>query len=155
MLIAASQAGGAVARLALGAASDRWLGGRRPPWLVFTSALAAVVFLVYALVPTAAPVWAATLAFVAGVGAYGWVGIYFIISAEAGGVRQSGLLSGVSFAAIVVGLLTGAPLFGLVLDASDSYATAWSVFAAAAGLVALVIALFSTAIDRECRVALR
>ena len=126
------------------------LSGRRPPWLVFTSALAAVIFLVYAWVPTAAPLGAGVLAFAAGVGAYGWVGIYFIISAEAGGVRHSGLLSGVSFAAIVVGLLTGAPLFGLVLDASDSYATAWSVFAAAAGLVALVIALFSTAIDREC-----
>src|SRR4029453_3355353 len=28
-LVAVAQAGGAVARLALGAASDRWLGGRR------------------------------------------------------------------------------------------------------------------------------
>jgi predicted MFS family arabinose efflux permease len=151
MLIAASQAGGAVARLGLGAASDRWLGGRRPPWLVFTAALAALVFLVYALVPTAAPVWAATLAFMAGVGAYGWVGIYFIISAEAGGARHSGLLSGVSFAAIVIGLLTGAPIFGLVLDASDSYTAAWTVFAAAGALVAIMVAIFSTAIDRECR----
>ncbi|HUF93097.1 MAG TPA: MFS transporter [Candidatus Limnocylindria bacterium] len=153
VLIAASQAGGTVARLALGAASDRWLGGRRPPWLVFTSALASAVFLVYALVPTAAPVWAGTLAFAAGVGAYGWVGIYFIISAEAGGARHSGLLSGVSFAAIVVGLLAGAPLFGLVLEASDSYAIAWTVFAAAAALVAVVVAAFSPSIDRECRTA--
>jgi MFS family permease len=151
MLIAASQAGGAVARLGLGAASDRWLDGRRPPWLVLTSGLAALVFLVYALIPTSVPVWAGTLAFVAGVGAYGWVGIYFIISAEAGGSRHSGLLSGVSFAAIVVGLLTGAPIFGLVLDASDSYTAAWSVFAAAAGLVAIMVAAFSTSIDRECR----
>lgn len=153
VLIAASQAGGAVARLGLGAASDRWLAGRRPPWLVFTSALAALVFLVYALVPTSAPMWAGTLAFAAGVGAYGWVGIYFIISAEAGGARHSGLLSGVSFAAIVVGLLTGAPIFGLVLDASDSYAAAWTVFATAAALVAIMVAIFSTAIDRECRAA--
>jgi predicted MFS family arabinose efflux permease len=153
VLIAASQAGGTVARLALGAASDRWLGGRRPPWLVFTSALAALVFLVYALVPTSVPVWAGMLAFVAGVGAYGWVGIYFIISAEAGGARHAGLLSGVSFAAIVVGLLAGAPVFGLVLEASDSYAAAWTVFAAAAGLVAIMVAIFSTAIDRECRLA--
>jgi sugar phosphate permease len=151
MLIATSQAGGAVARLGLGAASDRWLDGRRPPWLVLTSGLAALVFLVYALIPTSVPVWAGTLAFVAGVGAYGWVGIYFIISAEAGGSRHSGLLSGVSFAAIVVGLLTGAPIFGLVLDASDSYTAAWSVFAAAAGLVAIMVAAFSTSIDRECR----
>src|SRR5439155_603031 len=83
----------------------------RPPWLVLTSALGTVIFLVYAWVPTADPLGAALLAFFAGIGAYGWVGIYFIISAEAGGATQSGLLSGVSFAAIVIGLLAGAPTY--------------------------------------------
>jgi MFS family permease len=154
VLIAASQAGGAVSRLVLGAASDRWSSGRRPPWLVFTSALAAAIFLVYAWVPTAAPLWAGVLAFAAGVGAYGWVGIYFIISAEAGGSTQSGLLSGVSFAAIVVGLLTGAPIFGLVLQAFDSYRAAWLVFASLSALVAVVVAVYAPAIHRECQPAL-
>jgi predicted MFS family arabinose efflux permease len=151
VLIAASQLGGAVSRLLLGVASDRWSSGRRPPWLVLTSGLGAVIFLVYAWVPTSQPLWASLLAFAAGVGAYGWVGIYFIISAEAGGATQSGLLSGVSFAAIVVGLLTGAPIFGLVLQAFDSYGAAWTVFAAASALVTVVIAAFSAAIHRECQ----
>jgi predicted MFS family arabinose efflux permease len=153
VLIAASQAGGAVSRLGLGAASDRWSSGRRPPWLVFTSVLAAVIFLVYAWVPTTAPLWAGLLAFAAGVGAYGWVGIYFVISAEAGGATESGLLSGVSFAAIVVGLLTGAPLFGLVLHAFDSYGAAWTVFALLSAVVAAVIGSFARAIHRECQPA--
>jgi MFS family permease len=153
-LVAASQAGGAVARLALGAASDRWLSGRRPPWLVVTSALAAVIFVVYAWLPATAPLAAGVLAFAAGVGAYGWVGIYFIISAEAGGASRAGLLSGVSFAAIVIGLLIGAPLFGAVLEAFDSYGAAWTVFAVAAALVAVVTAIFGPAIHRECRAAL-
>jgi predicted MFS family arabinose efflux permease len=151
VLIAASQAGGAVSRLGLGAASDRWSSGRRPPWLVFTSVLAAVIFLVYAWVPTTAPVWAGLLAFAAGVGAYGWVGIYFVISAEAGGATESGLLSGVSFGAIVVGLLTGAPIFGLILEAFDSYGVAWMTFALLAALVAVVVAAFSRDIHRECQ----
>ena len=150
-LIAASQAGGAVSRVALGAASDRWSSGRRPPWLVFTSALAAVIFLVYAWVPTAAPLWAGLLAFAAGVGAYGWVGIFFVISAEAGGRGQAGLLSGVAFTAIVLGLLAGPPLFGLLLERADSYAVAWAVFAALAGLVAVVSLLAGPALDRESR----
>ncbi len=153
VLIAASQAGGAVARLALGAASDRWSSGRRPPWLVFTSALAAAIFLVYAWVPTAAPLWAGALAFAAGVGAYGWVGIYFVISAEAGGATESGLLSGVSFAAIVVGLLTGAPVFGIILQLSDSYGAAWTTFALLSALVAITVAAFAGAIHRECQPA--
>ncbi|HEY7521214.1 MAG TPA: MFS transporter [Methylomirabilota bacterium] len=151
VLIAASQAGGAVSRLGLGAASDRWSSGRRPPWLVFTSVLAAVIFLVYAWVPTTAPLWAGLLAFAAGVGAYGWVGIYFVISAEAGGATESGLLSGVSFGAIVVGLLTGAPIFGLILEAFDSYGVAWMTFALLAALVAVVVAAFSRDIHRECQ----
>jgi ACS family hexuronate transporter-like MFS transporter len=153
ILIAASQAGGAVSRLGLGAASDRWSSGRRPPWLVLTSALAAVIFLVYAWVPTAAPLWAGVLAFAAGVGAYGWVGIYFVISAEAGGATESGLLSGVSFAAIVVGLLTGAPIFGMMLEAFDSYGAAWTTFALLSALVAVVVAVFAGAIHRECQQA--
>lgn len=150
VLIAASQIGGAVARLALGVASDRWSSGRRPPWLVFTAAFGAVIFVVYAWVPTAHPVWAPLLAFFAGIGAYGWVGIYFIISAEAGGVTRSGLLSGVAFAAIVVGLLAGAPIFGLVLQAFDAYGAAWLVFAALSAVVAVVVAIGGAAIHREC-----
>ena len=154
VLIAASQVGGAFARLILGAASDRWSSGRRPPWLVLTALLGTVIFLVYAWVPTSAPVWATILAFFAGIGAYGWVGIYFIISAEAGGATRSGLLSGVSFAAIVVGLLSGAPMFGLTLQAFDSYGAAWTLFAVLSGLVGLVVAVFGAAIHRECQPAL-
>ena len=149
-LVAAAQAGGAAARLGLGAASDRGLGGRRPPWLVLSSMIAAVIFTTYAVAPMPRPAVAAALAFAAGIGAHGWVGLYFIASAEAGGPRQSGLLSGVSFAAIVVGLLLGAPLFGVVLQASDSYKTAWAVFAALSAMVALLMALAGGAIHREC-----
>ena len=149
-LVAAAQAGGAAARLGLGAASDRWLGGRRPPWLVVSSLIGAAVFASYAMRPTPDGVTAAALAFAAGIGAHGWVGVYFIASAEAGGPRQSGLLSGVSFAAIVVGLLAGAPCFGAILQATDSYRAAWGAFAALSVLVAGVMALAGGAIHREC-----
>ena len=149
LLVAASQAGGAVSRLALGAASDRWFAGQRSIWLAFTGALGAAIFGLYAGWPAAAPVAAGLLAFAAGVGAYGWVGIFFVISAEAGGARQAGLLSGVAFASIVLGLLVGPPIFGLLLEGFDSYAAAWMVFAALSAVVALVSLLAGPAIDRE------
>ena len=149
-LVAVAQAGGAVARLALGAASDRWLGGRRPPWLVLSSLLGALVFAAYALAPIRSPLAAFTLAFVGGIGAHGWVGVYFIASAEAGGPRRAGLLSGVAFGVIVVGLLVGAPVFGAVLVSRDSYGAAWAVFAVLAAAIALVIAVSGEAIHREC-----
>jgi ACS family hexuronate transporter-like MFS transporter len=150
-LVAVAQAGGAVARLALGAASDRWLGGRRTPWLVLSSLLGALVFAAYALAPVRSSLAAFTLAFVVGIGAHGWVGVYFIASAEAGGPRRAGLLSGVAFGVIVVGLLVGAPVFGAVLVSRDSYGAAWAVFAALAALIALVMAAAGEAIHRECR----
>ena len=151
LLVAASQAGGAVSRLALGAASDRWAAGRRSLWLAFTGAVGAVIFLVYAVWPATSAGLAGLLAFATGVGAYGWVGIFFVISAEAGGRGQAGLLSGVAFASIVLGLLVGPPVFGLLLEGSDSYAVAWAVFAVLSGLVAIISLLAGPAIDRESR----
>lgn len=62
-LVAASQAGGAVPRLALGAASDRWMAGRRSAWLAGTAMVAAGVFAVYALGAFRTPLIAGLLAF--------------------------------------------------------------------------------------------
>jgi MFS family permease len=148
LLVACSQAGGAVARLALGAASDRWLVGQRTVWLGITGALGAGLFIVYAVWPVSAPAMAGVLAFATGVGAYGWVGVFFVISAEAGGPRQAGLLSGVAYASIVVGLLVGPPAFGLLLEGSDSYATAWTAFAALSGLVTITMLIAGPMINR-------
>ena len=148
-LVACSQAGGAVSRLALGAASDRWLTGRRSIWLALTGAVGAAIFTGYAVGSVTAPVLAGALAFASGVGAYGWVGIFFVVSAEVGGRRASGLLSGVAFASIVAGLLVGPAVFGLLLVRWDSYAVPWAVFAALAALVAVATLVAGPAIDRE------
>ncbi len=149
LLVASSQAGGAVSRLVLGAASDRWLAERRSVWLALTGALGASIFFAYAVWPVSVPLVAGALAFATGVGAYGWVGIFFVISVEVGGSRQAGLLSGVAFAAIVVGLLVGPAVFGLLLEHWDSYAVPWAAFAALSALVAVTMLVAGAAIDRE------
>jgi MFS transporter, ACS family, aldohexuronate transporter len=151
MLVACSQAGGAASRLLLGAASDRWLVERRSVWLALLSTLGAVIFLAYAVWPARSPLAASALAAAAGVGAYGWVGVFFVMSAEAGGPRQAGLLSGVAFASIVIGLLIGPPLFGIVLEGWDSYRIAWAVFAALSAVVSITMIGAGTMIDNESR----
>lgn len=148
-LVACSQAGGAVSRLVLGAASDRWLTDRRAVWLAMTGAVGAAVFAGYAVRPVTTPVLAGALAFASGVGAYGWVGIFFTVSAEVGGRNAAGLLSGVAFAAIVVGLLVGPAVFGLLLTRADSYTLPWAVFAALATLVVGATLGAGRAIDRR------
>jgi MFS family permease len=149
LLVACSQAGGAVSRLVLGAASDRWLTGRRSLWLALTGAIGAMIFAAYAAWPVTAPVPAGVLAFASGVGAYGWVGIFFIVSAEVGGRRAAGLLSGVAFASIVIGLLVGPAVFGVLLVRWDSYVVPWAVFATLATLVTAATVVAGPAIDRE------
>ena len=149
LLVACSQAGGAASRLALGAASDRWLSGRRSLWLALTSVVGALIFAVYAMWSVSWAPAAGALAFVTGIGAYGWVGIFFVISAEVGGPRQAGLLSGMAFTSIVVGLLIGPMVFGLLLVSADSYRVAWAAFAAIATLVTAAALLAGPAIDRE------
>lgn len=147
LLVACSQAGGAAARLALGAASDRFLVHRRTIWLAITGTLAAALFLVYAIAPIAAPVAAGVIAFFTGVGAYGWVGVFFVISAETGGPREAGLLTGVGYSSIVVGLLIGPPVFGLLLERTDSYAAAWIAFATLSALVTVTMLAAGRRID--------
>jgi MFS family permease len=151
LLVASSQAGGAVSRLVLGAASDRWFAGRRSVWLALTGGIGAVIFATYAFWPVSAPAGAGTLAFLTGVGAYGWVGVFFVMSAELGGAARAGLLSGMAFASIVIGLLIGPVAFGLLLDHWDSYTPPWAVFALLAGLVTAAALLAGPAIDRERR----
>lgn len=151
LLVACSQAGGAVSRLALGAASDRWLADRRSVWLAVTGAIGAGSFASYAVWQVSAPLAAAMLAFATGVGAYGWVGIFFVISAELGGSRTAGLLSGMAFASIVVGLLVGPAAFGLLLVHWDSYAAPWAAFAALSAIAAAATLLIGPAIERARR----
>jgi hypothetical protein len=138
-----------VSRLALGAASDRWLADRRSAWLGVTGAIGAASFASYALWQVSAPLAAGGLAFATGVGAYGWVGIFFVISAELGGSRMAGLLSGVAFASIVVGLLVGPATFGLLLVRWDSYAAPWAAFAALSAIAAAATLAIGPAIARE------
>jgi MFS family permease len=151
LLVACSQAGGAVSRLALGAASDRWLADRRSVWLAVTGAIGACSFVSYAAWRVSTPLAAGALAFATGIGAYGWVGIFFVISAELGGSRMAGLLSGMAFASIVVGLLVGPATFGLLLVRWDSYAAPWAAFAALSALAAAATLMIGPAIERARR----
>ncbi|OGK85541.1 MAG: hypothetical protein A2X50_07975 [Candidatus Rokubacteria bacterium GWF2_70_14] len=69
------------------------------------------------------------LAVVAGIGAFGWVGLYFALAAEVGGSRFAGLLTGVAGACAWSGVLVGPPLFGLLLQATGSYRWPWLALA--------------------------
>ena len=124
-LLAIMQAGGTGGRLAWGIVSDRLFGGRRRPCVIINALIGTLTYLIFASgVSLAAPV-AGLVAFVAGAGAFGWVGLYLALAAEVGGHRYAGLLTGVAVSCAWSGVLLGPPFFGFLREATGSYHAPW------------------------------
>jgi MFS family permease len=137
--LALAQVGGTGSRLAWGAISDRLFGGRRRPGVVINALIGATAYASFALGPWLPLPLAVPLAFLAGAGAFGWVGLYLALVAEIGGARYAGLLTGAAVAFAWSGVLVGPPLFGLVLDATGAYTLPWLLLAAIALGVAVAL----------------
>ena len=134
-LLALAHLGGLAGRLGWGVVSDRLFGGRRRPGLAINALVGATAFAVFALGSAIPAPLAGAAAVVAGLGAFGWVGLYFALMAELGGARFAGLMTGLGVMFAWGGVLLGPPIFGVVVDATDSYRVAWL------GLVALSLAV--------------
>lgn len=148
-LLAIAQAGGTIGRLGWGVISDRWFGGRRRPGVIVTALVGAGAYVLFALAGWL-PFWAAgPLAFVAGVGAFGWVGLYFALVAEIGGARYAGLLTGVAVTFAWSGVLAGPLLFGGILHATGTYVAPWLVLAVAAATAAFTLAQLRPLVQRD------
>ena len=146
--LAIAQVGGTVSRVLWGVVSDRSFGGRRRPGVVASAAIGAVAYATLAL-GDLLPEWLAyPLAFVAGAGAFGWVGLYFALVAEIGGPRHAGLLTGAATACSWSGTLLGPPVFGLVLEATGGYAASWLILTAVGMTVALTLPRLSPLVQR-------
>lgn len=148
-VLALAQLGGTVARLAWGAASDRFFGGRRRPGVVVSALLGAAAYALFALGPELPAAGILPLAVLAGAGAFGWVGLYFALVAEIGGARYAGLLTGVAVAFAWSGVLVGPPVFGLLLGATGSYGWPWLTLAVVAILVAVTLPQLRPLVQRE------
>jgi MFS transporter, ACS family, aldohexuronate transporter len=138
-LLALAHLGGATGRLGWGVVSDRCFGGRRRPGLAINAFVAAASFATFALGAAVPPLLASVAAFVAGVGAFGWVGLYFALMAEIGGPRFAGLMTGLSVIFAWGGVLMGPPLFGALVELTDSYRMAWLALTALTLVVAAVL----------------
>ena len=146
--LAIAQVGGTVSRVLWGVVSDRSFGGRRRPGVVASAAIGAVSYATLAL-GSMLPEWLVyPLAFVAGAGAFGWVGLYFALVAEIGGPRHAGLLTGAATACSWSGTLIGPPIFGLILEATGGYAASWLVLTAVALAVVVTLPRLSPLVQR-------
>lgn len=148
-LLALAQAGGTVARLGWGFVSDRFFAGRRRPGVVITALAGAGACLVFALGGLVPAPLVAPLVFVAGAGAFGWVGLYLALVAEIGGARYAGLLTGVAVMFSWSGVLLGPLIFGVVLDVADTYAVPWLLLAATGSGAAVALSRLPPLVQRD------
>jgi predicted MFS family arabinose efflux permease len=147
--LALAQVGGTGSRLAWGAVSDRFFGGRRRPGVMINALVGAIAYALFALGQGLPAALAIPLAIVAGAGAFGWVGLYFALVAEVGGARYAGLLTGVAVAFSWSGVLVGPPIFGLMLEATGSYTAPWLILAAIGVAVAITLPRPRPLVERE------
>ena len=147
-VLAVAQLGGTAARLAWGGVSDRFFAGRRRPGVVASALVATAAYAAFAFGDRLAVAALAPVALVAGVGAFGWVGLYFALVAEIGGARYAGLLTGVAVGFAWSGVLVGPLLFGLAVDATGSYTVPWVLLAGLSMLVALALPRPAPLVDR-------
>jgi MFS family permease len=137
--LATAQAGGACARIVLGAISDR-LGGRRELVLSRAAIVSMLLALVVALVPAHAsavllfPLW-----FCLGCAMVGWNALLVTWAGERVSVGNAGAAMSLTTSAVLFGATVSTPVFGRIVEMSHSYHVAWLTLAVITGLAALLL----------------
>ena len=140
--LALCQAGGVAGRVLWGLASDRMLRGRRMPLLALIGAVAGLMALLMGYLAPGFPLWLVSVqVFVYGATALGWNGLYHALIVETAGRKHAAMGVGLCMTLSQAGTVGGPPLFGLVVDLTGSYQTAWLALCCLSVGGALVAAL--------------
>jgi len=131
-VLAQAQVAGTVGRVGFGVLSDRLFGGRRLGVLAGAGAATAGLCVATALLGTGTPAAVVSLVALAfGLTGIGWNGVHHTLLAELAGRDAAATAVGLCLAVSSVGVIVGAPLFGLAADRLGSYDRGWYGLAAA------------------------
>jgi MFS transporter, ACS family, hexuronate transporter len=149
VLLALAEGCGVVGRVGWGVVSDLYFGSRRRVEMGIIGLLAAGSLLLLAQIGpgTPYPILLALLA-VFGVSGVGWNGINMVFVSEIVERQSSATAAGFNLTASYLGVMLGPPLFGLVVDATGSYAMSLQLGAVAC-LVALILLSQMRPIQKE------
>ncbi len=139
ILLAVSQGGAAVARMALGHISDR-LDGRRDLVLTATAICGAALACVLAVLPRDVAIfWLAPLWLLLGAAMVGWNALMLTWAGERVSLGNAGAAIGLTTSALLLGATISAPAFGLIVEVSHSYRVAWLALGAILAAVAALL----------------
>jgi predicted MFS family arabinose efflux permease len=139
--LALIQAGAMFGRVGWGVVSDRLFGGRRKIVLVMIGLMGAALLVALSLMHRQSPLHLLLLViFLSGLCLVGYQGVSYALIGELAGRARTGVALGLMITINAAAATLGTPLFGLVVDQTESYPLAWQTLAAAvaAGCVGLV-----------------
>ena len=139
LLLVLAEVGGSIGRVAWGVISDRFFAGNRMIIMFIVTALTGMCALVCALLLPSTPLLIVLITvFVFGFSISGYNGVWMTIIVELVEKEKSGLATGVTITISSWGVLIVPPLFGFIVDHTDSYADGW-LFIAILMVVVMVI----------------
>ena len=128
--LAVAMAGGTVGRVGWGLVSDLLLNGRRALTLAIVGVVTTASMALLAWLPSDAPLLLVlAVSFVVGLNIIGWSGVRAVFVAELAGPALTGTAIGFSNTILMTGAFAFTPLFGLIVDRTGSYDTAWWMMA--------------------------
>lgn len=126
-LLMLGQISGAFGRVGWGVVSDRFFGGRRTPVMLVVTGACGVLALVFGPLLPVLPDWGRLALIVAfGLVAVGWSGLYHVFVGEMAGREKAGTAVGLCLMVCAGGSVLGPPVFGFIVDVSQSYPVAWA-----------------------------
>ncbi|MDZ7703256.1 MAG: MFS transporter [Trueperaceae bacterium] len=128
-LLTTAQLLGAGSRVFFSALSDRFSGRRKPLLLMVVAATGLGAFTLGQLSADTPLPLVVTVVLVYGACVLGWQGLYFTLISELSPPGFEGRSVGFSLIFTSLGILSGPPLFGLVVDTTGSYRLAWQLLA--------------------------
>lgn len=141
VLLGIAEFGGALGRIGWGWLSDKVFSGQRITILLIISLLVAVQSLITSLLPEGISFYiVAVVIFIFGLGASGFNGIWMNATSETVPPSYSGRATGISITISSWGAILFPPLFGVIIDWSDSYSLGWLLI-----IILMVLSVFTLA----------
>lgn len=130
---------GGIGRIAWGWVSDFWFKGDRKKVLIIVGLIAAAMCIIFGFVPAGINSGLLGLiVFLFGFTAIGYNAVFLTMVAEIAGKENSGKAIGLSLLVGYPGAIFGPPAFGLIVDFTGTYLTAWLIFGGVLALVNLI-----------------
>jgi ACS family hexuronate transporter-like MFS transporter len=141
--LAVTQAGAMVGRIGWGIASDRLFGGKRKNVLIVIGLFSAALIIGLSFIkPESSLYLLLAVVFLSGLCLVGYQGVSYALIGELAGKTRTGVAMGTMITINAGAATLGTPLFGWVVDTTESYQIAWQTLAGAIALGCIGLAFF-------------